>query len=50
MPILASIISNLFEAVVLAAAAAIGVVCGHKFRDHKDAQKAARPADQKDKT
>ncbi len=39
--ILSSIAGNLLEMIVLAAVAAAGVVCGHKYRDHKEAQKAA---------
>ncbi len=39
--ILSSIAGNLLEMIVLAAVIVAGVICGHKYRDHKEAQKAA---------
>lgn len=42
--ILGSIISNLIKMVILGAVAVVGVICGRKFRDKKDAEKAAQSA------
>ncbi len=42
--ILGSIVSNLIKMVILGAVAVAGVICGRKFRDKKDAEKAAKAA------
>ena len=42
--ILGSIVSNLIEMVILGAVAVAGIICGRKFRDKKDAEKAAKAA------
>ncbi len=42
--ILGSIVSNLIEMVILGAVAAAGIICGRKFREKKDAEKAAQSA------
>ena len=42
--ILGSIVSNLIKMAILGAVAAAGVICGHRFRDKKDAEKAAKTA------
>ena len=42
--ILGSIVSNLIGMVILGAVAVAGIICGRKFRDKKDAEKAAKAA------
>ena len=42
--ILGSIAGNLIKMVILGAVAVAGVICGRKFRDKKDAEKAAKAA------
>ncbi len=40
--ILGSIATNLLKVIILAAVAVAGVICGKKFRDRRDADKAAQ--------
>ena len=47
--ILGSIAGNLIEMILLGAVAVAGVICGRKFRDKKDAEKAAKAASGSDK-
>ncbi len=42
--ILGSILGNVIEMVILGAVAVAGVICGRKFRDRRDAEKAAQAA------
>ncbi len=42
--ILGSIVSDVIGMVILGAVAVAGIICGKKFRDKKDAEKAAKAA------